>query len=493
MTLPSLLHTVALEHPRRTALFAGDEKMSYEDLDSSSTRLARWLVEQGLRPGDRMAIHWHNSFEAVVLYFAAFKAGVIAVPVNLRLKAPEIAYIFENSGASLCFSAPAVAASAQTAAASCPSVRTVLSRIPASDSSVELPVLEPAGTAVIMYTSGTTARPKGAQWSHAAFLAGCRCVDTELIGGSTGLCMTPMMHIGALAFTIASIYQRGSNVLLPGFDPAAVLDAIERHQCTHTFTLPALLQFVVDEQARSPRNVRSLRTVLAGGDSVSSTLHNRFQELFGIPLQQFYGLTEGGFVSVNPHHAIREGSMGVPTSIVQVRIVDPAGNEVPEGEVGEIVVRGPAVCGGYWNDPKLSAELVRDGWLFTGDLATRDAEGYLWFRGRAKQIIVRAGSNISPQEVEEALYQHPAVREVGVVGRPDPVYGELVVAFVALRGTAAAGESDLREFARERLADYKTPEQIYFIPELPKGLTGKVDRRALKERLLAESGSAASA
>lgn len=493
MTLPGLLHTAALEHPRRTALFADEKQMSYEELDSSSTGLARWLVEQGLRPGDRMSIHWHNSFEAVVLYFAAFKAGVIAVPVNLRLKAPEIAYIFENSGACLCFSAPTVAASAQAAAASCPSVRAVLSQIPSSDSSVELPALDSAETAVIMYTSGTTARPKGARWSHDGFLVGCRCVETELIGGTTGLCMTPMMHIGALAFTIYSVYQKGSNVLLPGFDPPAVLDAIERHHCTHTFTLPALLQFVVDEQARRPRHIGSLRTVLVGGDSVSSTLHNRFQKLFGIPLQQFYGMTEGGFIAINPPNAIREGSMGRPTSITQVRIVDPAGNEVPQGEVGEIAVRGPAVCRGYWSDPKLSAELIRDGWLFTGDLATRDAEGYLWFRGRAKQIIVRAGSNVSPQEVEDALYQHPAVREVGVVGKPDAVYGELVVAFVALRGGAVADESGLREFARERLADYKTPEEIYFIPELPKGLTGKVDRRALKERLLAETGSAVSA
>jgi long-chain acyl-CoA synthetase len=165
---------------------------------------------------------------------------------------------------------------------------------------------------------------------------------------------------------------------------------------------------------------------------------------------------------------------------VQMRLIDPMDRDVADGESGEVVVRTAGSCAGYWNDPTATGQLLRDGWLHTGDLASRDAEGYLWFRGRSKQIIVRAGSNISPQEVEEVLYQHPAVLEAGVVGMPDPVYGEIVVAFVALRQGVAASEAQLQTFARTRLADYKTPEQIYFLPELPKGLTGKVDRRALQ-------------
>jgi long-chain acyl-CoA synthetase len=487
MTLGDLLHTRALEHPQKAALFTGSAEISFQQLDSASTRLACWLIHQGFKPGDRMALHWHNSFEAAVLYFAAFKAGVIAVPVNLRLKAPEIAYVFEHSGATICFSAPAFAALAETAATSCPSMRTVLSAFPDDAphevTGVALPVIDPGQTAVIMYTSGTTARPKGAQCSHHSFIDNARSGESGLVGvGGCGLCTTPMMHVAALAMVISSVYAGIATVLLPGFDPAAILDAIEHYQCAYTMALPALLQFIVDEQARKPRDVRSLRTVLVGGDSVPHSLQSRFKELFGIPLQEFYGLTEGGFVSVNPQQAIREGSMGIPLVRARVRIVDPAGHDVTDGETGEILVRGPGVCRGYWNDPDTTAALFRDGWLYTGDLARRDPEGYLWFRGRAKQIIVRAGSNISPQEVEEALYQHPAVREAGVVGQPDPLYGELVVAFVALRrDRAAVDEAELRNFTRQRLADYKTPERIVFLAELPKGLTGKVDRRLLKE------------
>jgi long-chain acyl-CoA synthetase len=176
--------------------------------------------------------------------------------------------------------------------------------------------------------------------------------------------------------------------------------------------------------------------------------------------------------------------MGRVLPNVELRLVDPTDRDVADGEAGEVIVRSTGNCAGYWDDPTATAEALRGGWLHTGDLASRDADGYLWFRGRVKQIIVRAGSNISPQEVEEALYQHPAVLEAGVVGKPDEVYGERVVAFVALRpGTSATG-AELQAFARERLADYKMPEQILFLPELPKGLTGKVDRRALKHRSL---------
>jgi long-chain acyl-CoA synthetase len=230
--------------------------------------------------------------------------------------------------------------------------------------------------------------------------------------------------------------------------------------------------------------VSSVRIAGAGGDTVPVALQNRFQSLFGIPLFECYGMTESLPITVNPRTAIRQGSTGRASEGVEVRLVDLSGREVPIGEIGEVVVRSPANCLGYWGDPAATANLFSDGWLHTGDLARRDAEGYYWFQGRMKQIIIRAGSNISPQEVEEALYRHPAVLEAGVVGQRDPVLGERVVAFAVLRGGAAATEEELRLFARERLADYKVPERILFFDALPKGLTGKVDRRALKEMLL---------
>jgi long-chain acyl-CoA synthetase len=200
-----------------------------------------------------------------------------------------------------------------------------------------------------------------------------------------------------------------------------------------------------------------------------------------------YGMTESAPLVVNPMGAIRPGSLGVPVESVELRIVDFAGRVVPEGETGEILVRSPASCIGYWNDPEVTRAAIEDGWLHTGDLASRDPEGYYWFRGRKKEIIIRAGSNISPQEVEEALYRHPAVSEAGVVGQSDPVLGEMVVAFVVLRGGSQAQAAELRQSVQNHLADYKVPQKFFFLPEMPKSLTGKVNRRALKEMLVSAS------
>ena len=494
MTIGTLLHSTATANPNHPALCAGPDTITYGELDDSATRLARWLLDQGLRPGDRLALHWHNSIEAALLYFAAFRAGLIAVPINLRLKPAEVAFIFENSGAAMCFSAPALAPCAEHAAAACPAMRRILSAIPTAASSAAIPDVDPDRPAVILYTSGTTARPKGVVHTHRSFLEITRAgIDSHLIcGGGVSLAMTPMMHAAGLAVTISAVHTGATAVLVP-FDAGAVLDAIERHRCTFFFVLPALGQFLVEEQIRRPRDVSSLQIVVAGGDTVPAALQQRFHQHFGFQLQEGYGLTEGGFLAFNPSHAIRIGSIGLPLANVELRLVDPTGRDVPEGEPGEIVVRTPCMTNGYWNDPAATADLMRDGWLHTGDLAHRDPDGYLWFRGRSKQIIIRAGSNISPQEVEEALYRHPAVLEAGVVGQPDPVYGELVVAFVALRPGADVTASGLQNFAREHLADYKTPERILFLPQLPKGPTGKVDRRTLKESLRTDSAATAGA
>jgi long-chain acyl-CoA synthetase len=496
VTIGDTLHTSAARTPRHAALWAGADRISYKRFDACTDRLAAWLLKQGLRPGDRLAIHWPNSIEAAKLYFGAFKAGVIAVPVNLRLKAPEITYVFQHSGAVMCFSAPSLAPLAEAAAANCTDMRRILTALPSDPPVGKLPEIDPDQPLTIIYTSGTTARPKGVVHTHKTFL-GClrRGVESRLLcGGGMTLCMTPMMHIAGLAMLVTSVYL-GETAVLVSFDPAVVLDAIERHRCTFFFVLPALGQSLIEEQIRRRRDVSSLRVVVAGGDTVPVNMQERFHEHFGFRLQEGYGLTEGGFLAFNPPDAIRTGSMGRRLPNVEMRLVDPAGNDVKAGEMGEIIVRSSGSCTGYWNDPAATADLLRGGWLHTGDLASRDADDYLWFRGRSKQIIVRDGSNISPQEVEEALYGHPAVFEVGVTGKPDPIHGELVVAFIAVRPGAFTSEAELQAFARERLADYKTPEHIYFLPELPKGLTGKVDRRTLKEMLrsqytLAAAGAA---
>jgi long-chain acyl-CoA synthetase len=501
MVLCGSLRAHAAKNPQAPALLCGDAAMSFAELDASSDALARWLLEQGLRPGDRVALHWSNSIEVVQLFFALFKAGLIAVTVNIRLKPAEIRYILDHSESRMCFSEPALAQLARDSGAASAVVAGLPQFAPADSTSGALPTVDPDQPAVILYTSGTTARPKGVVHTHRSLYRMAvvwtrTAMQTEAPGAlGVRMCALPLMHAGALAGLVCSIYSGERLVLLPRFQPSGVLDTIERFECTALTLMPALWRFVLEEQARTPRRVSSLRWAGAGGDAVPVELQSRFESMFGIPLQEGYALTESVPMMFNPIHAIRPGALGMPLEGVEVRIVDWDGREVPEGETGEIAVRSPANCVGYWNDPEATRVAIRDGWLYTGDLASRDADGYYWFKGRKKEIIIRAGSNISPQEVEEALYRHPAVLETGVVGAPDPAYGEIVVAFVALREGQTSEPEELIQFARKYLADYKVPERVVFLPECPKSPTGKVHRRTLKEMLLtrlahAERGAA---
>ncbi|MBA0087993.1 MAG: long-chain fatty acid--CoA ligase, partial [Acidobacteria bacterium Pan2503] len=300
------------------------------------------------------------------------------------------------------------------------------------------------------------------------------------------LVMTPLAHAMGLTTVLTALHQGATATVLRTFDPAAALDLIERFRCSHIGGVPAMLQFVVEEQSRRPRDLSSIRHAGAGGDTVSAALQRRFQDVFGIQLREGYGLTESCPVSFNSLGDIRIGSVGPPAPGVELRLVDRHSHDVPAGETGEILVRSSANCVGYWNDPDATARLFEDGWLHTGDLASRDEDGYYWFKGRLKQLIIRGGSNISPQEVEEALHQHPAVLEAGVVGAPHPIFGEVPMAGVALRAGHLVNEDQLRAHARTLLADYKVPARIFFLPELPKGLTGKVDRRSLRDILVAK-------
>ena len=486
MTVDSTLRFHAKRQPNKAAVHTADRSITYAELDTSVACLARHLLDRGLRPGDRVAIHWSNSIETVQLLLAAFRAGLIAVPINLRLKSPEIAYIFEHSAARMCFSEPALAAVAEEARSG--RDFEIATQLPAVTANLgPLPEVDPAQPAVILYTSGTTARPKGVTHTHRSLFESAVLLTSIPIGpDETFLPLTPLTHASGLFFVLSALHQGATAVLLRTFDPAAALDFIERFRCTGIMGLPAMLQFVVEEQARRLRDVSSVRNAGAAGDTVPVALQRRFQDAFDIQLREGYALTESCPVSFNPNTHVRVGSIGQTAHGVEVRLVDQHVHDVPTGETGEILVRGPANCIGYWNDPDATARLFEDGWLHTGDLASCDEDGYYWFKGRLKQIIIRGGSNVSPQEVEEALHQHPAVLEAGVVGAPHPLYGEVPVAAVALRAGHSADENQLRAHACKLLADYKVPERIFFLTELPKGLTGKVDRRSLRDILIAK-------
>uniref|UniRef100_Q029G6 AMP-dependent synthetase and ligase n=1 Tax=Solibacter usitatus (strain Ellin6076) TaxID=234267 RepID=Q029G6_SOLUE len=494
MNLGDALHSQAQRIPQKTALFCGESRISYQALDELTTALAKWFLDQGLQPGDRVAIHWTNSIQTVQLLYSVFKAGLTAVTINTRLKAPEIEFMLNHAQVRMCFTEAVLLPSAEQAGGGC----TILSELPvlptAEADPRALPPVDPDEPALLIYTSGTTARPKGVVHTHRSLYSTVvitvRAIGPRELEEGVALCVLPLMHMGALAGLFSTVCLGGTTVLLPRFDPAGVLEAIEEFRCTSLTCLPSLWHFIVDEQARKPRRVSSLNAACAAGDAVPVALQTRFEAVFGLPLQEGYGMTESVPLVINPKGAIRSGSMGVPVEHVALRIVDVAGVDVPEGETGEILVRSPANCIGYWNDPGATRAAIEAGWLHTGDLASCDSDGYYWFRGRKKEIIIRAGSNISPQEVEEALYRHPAVLEAGVVGQGDSVYGEIVVAFVVLREGFRAEASELREFAQKHLADYKVPEKFVFLAEMPKSPVGKVHRRALRGMLVSASAMA---
>jgi len=487
INLGDLLRYSAARTPHKPVVICGEEVVSYKVLDQSTEDLAHWLLSDGLEPGDRVAIHWSNSLEVVKLYFACFKSGLIAVPVNNRMKAPEVAYVLRHSKAKLCFSQPELAPLSEEMRSECPDLRSIHTTLPLLDSMesdiARLPSISPEQVAAILYTSGTTARPKGVMHTHVSLIAQTGMASIlGLNGNDILLAATQMVHISALSCVLLSGIACGATVvLLPTFDPAYCLNVIERRRCSFLVLLPAMLRFVVEEQDSRPRDVGCVRLCLAGGDSVPVSLQEGFRTLFGVPVRELFGMTESAPITCIQERALRNGSVGPALEIVDTRVADTTGAALGDNQVGELQVQSPGNFVGYWNDTAATAATFTDGWLRTGDLVRRDADGFFWFEGRLKQIIVRGGSNISPQEVEEVLYVHPAVLEAGVVGMPDPVYGEKVIAFVTLRDGVIGGEQELRDFVRTRIAEYKTPEQIIFLTDLPKGLTGKVERRALKE------------
>jgi long-chain acyl-CoA synthetase len=497
MTLGEMLRLSAMKNPHKPAVVCGERTICYRALDETTDALATWLLQQGLQHGDRVAIHWTNSVETVTLYFACFKSGLIAVPVNNRLKTPEVCYVLGHSKAKLCFSQPELAPLSEEVRCECPHLLAIYTELPSLEGvrGGALPDVMPDQVAAVLYTSGTTARPKGVMHTHISLIGSTELMASLGIGETdVPLAVTQMVHIAALACVLLPGIRCGCTVvLLPAFDAVNAIQLIERWRCTALLILPAMLRFIVEEQASRPHDVSSMRLCLAGGDAVPVTLQERFQKYFGFRVREVFGMTETVPVTCIREDEVRAGSMGCALDLIDTRVVDLSGNLLGDNQIGELQVQSPANCVGYWDNPEATDATFASGWLRTGDLVKRDADGFYWFEGRLKQIIVRGGSNISPQEVEEPLYHHPAVLESAVIGMPDPVHGEKVIAFVALRDGFTATEAELRDFVRCRIADYKVPERILFLPSLPKGLTGKVQRRDLKDMMLVSQQVAASA
>ena len=496
MTLGGFLGDERTHHPQKTALIFGERAWTYVEADSLTDRLAANLLAQGLEPGDRVALHMSNCPELVFGYFGCFKAGAIAVPINERMGPSEIEYFLQNSEARFYIGQPDLYQPVLsirphlpqlhqcylTGDSQFPDIGVFQNLLTAPSGTIELPTVELGQVAAVLYTSGTTAQPKGVAHTHQRlhYMTGLM----EQMGMSRErvvAVLTPMTHISGLWVGLSALTAGATLVLPTGSDPQTILQTLEQHRCTFTGALPVQCMALVKCQTTTSFEISPEMRFFAGGDSVTTALQEQFRRAFSLPLCEFLGMTESVPITWNPPGKICPGSIGVPLEGVLLRVVNADGNEVKLGDVGELTVKSPGTTTGYWNNPEATAESLRDGWLYTGDLVTQDTEGYYWFAGRKKELIVRGGSNISPQEVEAVLYQHPAVAEVGVIGIPDETWGEVVVAYVARQDGVSATAAELIEFANEQIAAHKVPEKVFFMPSLPKGATGKVQRRALKE------------
>jgi long-chain acyl-CoA synthetase len=486
---------VGLDHePDATAVTSATDIMTWGELDDASDRLARQYVALGLSAGDRIASLLPNRALLLVHYLACFRAGLVTTPLNYRYAPPEIDHALEVSGARAIV-AHAERAHDLHASALAPNLLQIglegrlgdgptLEQLVADDPGPVTLMPAPRGdAAAIFFTSGSTGPAKGVTHSldSLGWMVASAVDGFELTRADTFLPGSSMSHIGSFLWALASLSVGARVVVARTFDAGEILPLLRAHEPTVLAMIPAALTALVRDHDVTPADFASLRVCRAGADKVSLELEHEFSALTGLLVDEGYGMTEVGLATLNPPRGpIKQGSIGRPVGGFAVSVRGDDHAECTSGTVGRVWIRTLSQTIGYWDNPDATAEIVKDGWLDSGDLAHADDDGYLWFFGRKKQIIVHDGSNISPGEVEGALAEHPAVELVGVVGIHDVVHGENVRAYVTVKdGVERPTSHELVEFARERVG-YNAPEEVVFLTEMPVNATGKLDRVALK-------------
>lgn len=488
--------------PDSTFLVVADDGTEYSNLEFNRrvNRLADALPSIGVVRGERVAALFPNNPEFLELLFATGKTGAVMVPLNFRLAPAELAYILDDCGATALFYASDFAYQANELKGLAKGVKRFVAVGPGNEGDLDYgelvsgrphaePEVEPQVTLddphFIMYTSGTTGRPKGAVLTHGnTQWNGVNAVLTyNLCREDTNLVAAPLFHIGALsAAATPTIYTGGKLVLTRYFVPDQVLDAIGKYGVTTMFGIPVMFLLMSMSEKFDAADLTSIRIMISGGAPCPVPLIERYLEK-NVVFSQGYGLTETApAVSALPtEDALRKrGSAGKRLFHVRIAIFDDDDNEMPAGEMGEIVIKGPNIFKEYWNMPEETARALRSGWFHTGDMGRIDEEGYLWILDRKKDMIISGGENIYPAEVEEVIMGHPAVADAGVVGMHDPKWGEAPLALVVVKPGGELGERELIDWARERLAGYKTPKKVIFVDELPRTPTGKILKKELR-------------
>jgi long-chain acyl-CoA synthetase len=492
LNLASILTESAARVPGNPAIRLNDVELSYAELDDRSARLATLLRAKGLVRGDRVGVMLPNVPEFPVAYYGVLRAGGIVVPLNVLLKRREIAFFLADSGTELLLAwrefgeearAGAEEAGAEVIEVEPESFAAALAEL---DPTAGLADTDEQDTAVILYTSGTTGKPKGAELTHFNLWRNSQIsveTTTEAHEGDVVLGALPLFHSFGQTVSMNGALRVGACLtMLPRFDPGEALETIQRDRVTHFQGVPTMYGALLHHPERERFDTSSLRSCISGGAAMPGEVLRGFEQAFDAIVLEGYGLSETSPLacSNHPDRERKVGSIGTPIKDVEMRVVDENDDPLPQGEVGEIVIRGHNIMKGYWQRPEATEEAMRGGWFHSGDMARVDEDGYFYIVDRKKDLIIRGGYNIYPREVEEVLYEHPKIREAAVVGIPHPEWGEEIGAAVVLGEGEELAPADVSAYVKDRIATYKYPRVVWFVEELPKGPTGKILKREIE-------------
>lgn len=513
MNLSSQLHETAKRVPHKPAYYFQDQPSTYAELDGAITKFASGLEKLGVKKGDHVGLLLGNSPFFVIGMYGALRLGATVIPINPIYTPDEIGYILNNGDVTTVIALDLLVPLAEKMHHTLPkvehyivcetpegkgtsnsqlSIHTKLKSfseiVALGQLSFQVPEVEEDDVALILYTSGTTGKPKGAMLTHKNLYSNARDVGIYLHMNEDDRVITtlPMFHVFCLTVCLNAPLLSGATILIdPKFSPKEIFRLVKKYEATVFAGVPTMYNFLYQYPEGEPKDLQSLRLCISGGAAMPVALLKSFEEKFKVVISEGYGLSEAAPVTCfNPLDRPRKaGSIGQSIVHVENKIVNELGEEVPVGQSGELIVRGPNVMKGYYKMPEETAATIRDGWLYTGDMAMMDEEGYFYIVDRKKDLIIVGGYNVYPREVEEVLYNHHEIVEAAVIGVPDPDQGEAVKAYVVSNNPDLTEEAVI-SYAKEHLAKYKTPTLIEFLQELPKNTTGKILRRALKEQVL---------
>jgi long-chain acyl-CoA synthetase len=492
MNLASVLTESAGRNGDAVAIKLDDAELTYSQLDGASAHVAGLLKSKGVEPGDRVGIMLPNVPYFPVVYYGILRLGAVVVPMNVLLKGREVEFYLNDPEAKVLFAWHDFGDAAEEGASGT-DAEVVLVKpgefedmVGSAEPLTDVADCSSDDTAVILYTSGTTGTPKGAELTHDNLTSNVETILETLIqikDDDVVLGALPLFHsFGQTCGLNSCIAAGGTLTLIPRFDPDKALEIIARDRVTIFEGVPTMYVAMLHADGADSADTSTLRLCVSGGSAMPGEVLRAFEDKFGCKILEGYGLSETSPVASfnHPDRERKVGSIGTPVAGVEMRVVDDEGGDVEQGEVGEIAIRGPNVMKGYWRKDDATAEVMQDGWFLTGDMAKVDEDGYFFIVDRKKELIIRGGYNVYPREVEEALYGHPAVQEAAVVGVPDDRLGEEVGAAVVLKSGEDVSADELREYAKGEVANYKYPRKIWIVDELPKGPTGKILKREVE-------------